>query len=76
MFDKCNKQKTSREQTKLYKNLKSKKLLKIYTKETSIVTDCKIVNKVVKSFLDMEMHKIQGLPALFFDNFQKTLENI
>ena len=24
----------------------------------------------------MEMHKIQGLPALFFDNLQKTLQKL
>ena len=31
---------------------------------------------VVKNLLDMEMHRIQGLPALFFDNFQKTLQKL
>ena len=31
---------------------------------------------VVKNLLDIEMHRIQGLPALFFDNFQKTLQKL
>ena len=31
---------------------------------------------VVKNLLDIEMRRIQGLPALFFDNFQKTLQKL
>ena len=51
--------------------MKSIKLLKNCAKETSIL--CNLEIKVLKNLLDMEMHGIEGLPALFFDNLQKTL---
>ena len=50
-------------------------LLKTYTKETSILTRY-LETKVLKNLLDMEIHGTQTLPALFFDNLQKTLKKL
>ena len=37
---------------------------------------CNSKIKVVKNLLYMEIHRIHGLRALFFDNLQKTLQKL
>ena len=55
--------------------MKSIKLLKNCTKKT-INSGCNSEIKVLKNLLDMEMHGVQELPALFFDNLQNALKKL
>ena len=60
---------------KFYKNLKKHEVVEELHKRNINFT-CNSEVKVLQNLLDMEMHGIQGLPALLFGNPQKTLKKL
>ena len=65
-------QKTSRKQTKALWKLEKHKVVEKPPKR-NITCTCNWEIKVLKNLLDMQMHKIKGLPALFFDNLPEEI---
>ena len=51
------------------------KLLKNCTKETSVLPAIQKTN-ILQSLPDTEIHGVQELPAVFFDNAQNTLKKL
>ena len=64
--------KTSRKQTKALWKLEKHKVVEKRPKR-NINCICNWEIKVLKNLLDMQMHEIKGLPALFFDNLPEEI---
>ena len=64
--------KTSRKQTKALWKLEKLKIVEKLPKR-NIYCTCHWEIKVLKNLLDMQMHEIKGLPALFFGNLPEEI---
>ena len=71
----ASKKKLKENKLKLYKNLKNHEIVE-ELHERNITFNCNSETKVLQNLLDIEMHGIRRLPALFFDNPQKTLKEV
>ena len=64
--------KTSGKQTEALWKLEKHKVVEKLPKR-NINCTCNWEIRVLKNLLDMQMHEIQGLPALFFDNLPEEI---
>ena len=71
----ASKKKLKENKLKLYKNLKKHDTVE-ELHEINIRFNCNLEIKVLQNLLDTEMHGMHRLPALLFDNPQKTLKEV